>query len=79
MSSLDLDFDLDTSQLEIEWRRVCESCILARADYRILTASTKASANLIDMARERVERTEALKERMMAKMERLENDMLDQD
>jgi hypothetical protein len=79
MSSLDFDVDTQMSYLEIEWRRVCESCILARADYQILTASNKASANLIDMARERVERTEALKRRIMAKIERLEDNVLGQD
>jgi hypothetical protein len=79
MSSLDFDLDTQMSDLEIEWRRVCESSILARADYRILTASAKANASLIDMARERVVRAEALKARIMAKMERLENNMLGQE
>lgn len=79
MSSLDFDVDTQMSYLEIEWRRVCESCILARADYRILASSAKASANLIEMARERLDRTEALKRRIMAKIERLEDNMLGQD
>jgi hypothetical protein len=79
MSSLDFDLDSQMSYLEIEWRSVCESSVLARADYRILTASTKASANLINLARERVDRTEALKARILAKIERLENNLLDKD
>jgi hypothetical protein len=79
MSSLDFDVDTQMSHLEIEWRRVCESNILARADYQILSASAKASANLIDMARERVDRTEALKASILAKIERLEGNGLDQD
>jgi hypothetical protein len=76
MSSLDFDLDTQMSQLEIEWRRACESNVLARADYRILTASTKVSTNLICMARERVARTEALKARILSELEQGEHDAL---
>jgi hypothetical protein len=76
MSSLDFDLDTQMSHLEMEWRQAYESSILARSDYQILAASSKANANLLDMARERLDRTEALKARIMATIERLEDNML---
>lgn len=79
MSSLDLDLDTHMNNLELEWRQAYESSIVARADFQSLAASPKANADLIDMARERLDRTEALKARIMAKIERLEDSMLDRD
>lgn len=79
MSSLDFDLDLQMNNLEQEWRRAYESSIVARADYQSLAASPKANADLLDMARERLDRSEALKARVMAKIERLEDSMLGQD
>jgi hypothetical protein len=79
MSSLDFDLDTQMNHLEMEWRRAHESGIVARSDYQILAASTKVSPNLLGMARERVDRIEALKARIMAKMERLEGDKSGQD
>ena len=79
MSSLDFDLDLHMNSLELEWRRAYESSIVARADYQSLAASPKSNADLLDMARERLDRSEALKARIMAKIERLEDRMLGQD
>jgi hypothetical protein len=79
MSSLDFDLDTQMSHLEMEWRQAYESSIIARSDYQILAGSTKANANLLDMARERLDRAEALKARIMAKIEHLEYNMLGQD
>ena len=79
MSSLDLDLDAHMNNLELEWRQAYESSIVARADYQSLAASPKANADLLDNARERLDRTEALKARIMAKIERLEDTMLGQD
>ena len=79
MSSLDFDLDLHMNNLETEWRQACESSIAARADYRSLAVQPKANADLIERARERVERCEALKARIMAKIERLEDNILGQD
>ena len=79
MSSLDFDLDSQMNRLEVAWRQAYEAGIAARADYRILAASTKVSANLLDMARERLHRTEALKARIMAEIERLEGNCLGQD
>jgi len=53
--------------------------MVARADYQSLAASPKANADLLDMARERLDRSEALKARIMAKIERLEDSILGQD
>ena len=76
MSSLDFDPDLHLSNLEQEWRQAYESSIVARADYKSLAASPKGNARLLDQARQRLDRTEALKARIMAKIERLEDDIL---
>lgn len=79
MSSLDLDLDAHMNNLETEWRQAYESSMVARADYQSLAANRKAKARLLDLARERLERTEALKARIMAKIERLEDTILGQD
>ena len=79
MSSLDFDLDLHMNNLEQEWRQAYESSILARADYQSLVDSPKPKSDLLDRARERLERSEALKARIMAKIERLEDTILGQD
>jgi hypothetical protein len=79
MSSLDLDLDTHMNNLELEWRRAYESSIGARADYQALSAAPKMNARLLVLARERVDQTEALKARIMAKIERLEDSILGQD
>ena len=79
MSSLDLDLDTQMNHLELEWRQVYEASIVARADYQALAANPKANARLLDASRERLDRAEALKARIMAKIERLEEHMLSQE
>lgn len=79
MSSLDFDLDSQMNNLETEWRQVYEAGIIARADYHSLAANTTANARLLEKARERLERAEALKTRIMAKIERLEATMLGED
>ncbi len=79
MSSLDLDLDTQMNNLEFEWRQGYEASIIARAEYQALAADPKAKADLLDAARERLDRAEALKARIMAKIERLEDHMLSQD
>jgi len=79
MSSLDFDPDLQMNTLEGEWRQAYDSSIVARADYQSLAASPKADARLLDQARERLDRAEAQKARIMAKIERLEDSMLGRD
>jgi len=77
--SVDLDLDAHMRDLELEWRRGYEASIAARADYQTLAADPKASAAALDAARERLDRAEALKARIMAKIERLEDRMLSGD
>ena len=79
MSSLDLDLDAHMNNLELEWRQAYETSIVARADYQSLAASPKAKADLLDQARERLDRAEALQARIMAKIERLEDTLLGKD
>jgi hypothetical protein len=79
MSSLDLDLDAHMNNLEMEWRQAYESSIVARADYQALATAPRPNAKLLLGARERLERTEALKARIMAKIERLEDSILGQD
>jgi hypothetical protein len=79
MSSLDLDLDTHMNNLELEWRRAYESSIVARADYQALSVAPEMNAQLLVLARERLDRTEALKARIMAKIERLEDSILGQD
>jgi len=53
--------------------------MIARAEYQSLAADPKAKTDPLDAARERLDRAEALKARIMAKIERLEDQMLGQD
>jgi hypothetical protein len=79
MSSLDFDIDAQMMQLETEWRQAYEASVGARADYQKLAADRVADADLLDMARERLDRAEALTAQIMIKIERLEASMLGQD
>ena len=71
--------DTQMSELETEWRHAYEMSISARADYQSLAANPAARASLLDRARERLDRAEALKARIMVKIERLETSILGQD
>jgi hypothetical protein len=79
MSSLDLELDTRMNELEFHWRQVYEASMIARAEYQALAADRKANADLLDAARERLERAEASEVRIMAKLERLEDHLLNQD
>jgi hypothetical protein len=74
LNSFALALDANMHSLELEWRQSYESSIVARAEYQALAASPKANADLLDSARERLDRAEALKARIMAKIERLESE-----
>jgi hypothetical protein len=78
MSSLDFDLDGQINNLELEWRLAYDASIVARAEYQSLAAKAVGAA-ILDMARERLERAEALKSRIMAKIERLEDALLGKD
>jgi hypothetical protein len=79
MSSLDLDLDAHMNNLELEWRQAYEAGIVARADYQSLAAVPTVDGALLERAQSRLDRTEALKARIMAKIERLEDNILGQD
>jgi hypothetical protein len=79
LSRTDFDFDAQMTLLESEWRQGYEASIAARATYQALAADRTVKAALLDAARERLDRAEALKSRIMAKIERLEDRMLSRD
>jgi hypothetical protein len=70
MNSLELDVRMNT--LETEWRQAYESSMSARADYQSLASGSKVNTDMLDRARERLERAEELKARILAKIQRLE-------
>lgn len=72
----DTDFDVEMNRLEFEWRQRYEATIAARAAYQALAADRTAKAEALDAARERLDRAEAAKSRLAAKIERLEDLML---
>lgn len=76
MSSLDFELDSQMSHLESEWRQAYEAGNAARADLKALETTSAVRASIIEHARERLNRSEALKERIMAKIERLEDSIL---
>jgi hypothetical protein len=76
MSSLDLDLDAQINNLEVEWRAAYDASIAARAEYKALAASRSTRGDLLNVARERLERTESKKSCVMTKIERLEESML---
>ena len=78
MNAANLDLDAQMSQLESEWRRAYEASVDARADYQSLAAHPAANADLLDLARERLDRAEACKARIMVRIERLESEIISQ-
>jgi hypothetical protein len=64
------------NQLQKEWREAYECGIVARSFYATLAASPAPDAHLLDVARDRLDRINALKARIAAQMESLEDKML---
>jgi hypothetical protein len=79
MSSLDLDLDTHMNNLEAEWRQAYESGNVARHDYDLLAARPKANMVMLRAAQVRIDRAEARKARIMAKIEWLESSILGED
>ncbi len=73
MSPIDIDFDLALSRLEEEWSAAYHASVALRAQYQGLASSAHADAASLDVLRERMERAEALKARVMAQIENLEH------
>lgn len=68
--------DSQMSRLESEWRQAYDAGNAARAELKVLATSAAAKASIIEQARERLNRSEALKARIMARIERLEDSFL---
>jgi len=75
MSSLDLELDGKMDDLELAWREANEAGIVARAEYLALSANPQDNTGAIDTVRERLSRTEVIKARLLARIERLEDSM----
>ena len=73
MARVNLDIDTQMSKLESEWREAYEASIAARQDYQALAGAKQANAESLDLAHERLDRAEAVKSRIMLKIERLES------
>jgi hypothetical protein len=76
MSRLDVDLDVKINNLEVEWRVAYDASIAARAEYQALAARRTTRVDVLDLARERLERTESKKTHLMTKIELLEESML---
>jgi hypothetical protein len=79
MSTLDLDLDSQMSNLESEWRQAYESSISAREELQALARTQDAKSTSFTRACQRLDRAEAMKARVMAKIERLEDSILGRD
>jgi hypothetical protein len=79
MSSLDFELDSQMSNLESEWRQAYALGSAARAELKALVAMPTAKPIVIEVARAHLIRSEALKARIMAKIERLEDSFLGRD
>jgi len=79
MSSLDLDLDAHMNNLETEWRQHTSPASLPAPAIRRSQPARRRRPTFSIRARERLDRTEALKARIMPKIERLEDTMLGQD
>jgi hypothetical protein len=77
VSSLDFDIDTQMTRLELEWRQAFEASLLARADFEALKADSKADKGRLQKAVDQLERAEGFKARVMRKIERLEESLLD--
>jgi hypothetical protein len=67
----EVDFDARLSGLEQDWRREFEASIAARAAYQMLAGRRSADAESLDAARERMDRAEAEKARILTAIDRL--------
>jgi hypothetical protein len=76
MSSLDFDLDSQMSNLESEWRHAYDISIAARAELQTLAETPEPNTAALAKAHDRLERAEGLKDRIMAKIERLEDTLL---
>jgi hypothetical protein len=76
MSSLDFDLDSQMCHLESEWRQAYENSIALRAEVLALSEAPKRNTVALAKAHARLERAEGTKASIMAKIERLEENLL---
>jgi hypothetical protein len=76
MRRLDIDLDAQINNLELEWRLAYDASMVARAEYQGLAAKRATTVEVLDAARDRVERAESKKARIMVRIERLEDSVL---
>jgi hypothetical protein len=79
VSSLDFDLDQQIRDLEREWHQAYEASMRARAEQQAILENPNVNMSLLGQVQEKLERTEALKARVMAKIERLEDSVPGQD
>ncbi len=81
MNTLDLCADTPLVQMTVlvrDWCAAYEAGIAARAEYQTLARRKDAGSELMDLARERLDRAEARRAKVMLKIERLEETLLRQ-
>jgi hypothetical protein len=77
--SLDFELDSQMSSLESEWRQAYESSAAARAELHAQLAAPKTPSIVIARAQMRLEQAETLKARIMSKIERLEDSLIERE
>jgi hypothetical protein len=76
MNILDPEIDARLLALEVDYRQAYEASIEARSEFQHLSDHPGADSHLLDLARERLHRIESARERIMVKIERLEDSLL---
>jgi hypothetical protein len=77
VSSLDFDIDSQMTRLELEWRHAFEASVLALSDFESMKNSANPDKGRLQQAIDRLERAEAVKAKVMVKIEKLEESLLD--
>jgi len=72
VNSPDLDLDTQLMSLESQWRQVYEDSIDARAEYQSAVASGADDTGYIKLARARLDETETMKGKIMARIKHIE-------
>jgi len=79
MGNFGIDLDSQLSHLEAEWRDAYESGSVARAEFLAVMVSPEFKLSTFDQARDRLDRAEAVKVQIIARMDRLEADTIQRD
>ena len=68
MSTAEFSPDMQTTDLESQWRRIHEATKSARTDYEAAAGRLRALANVFEKARERLDILEILEARSLAEL-----------